>query len=114
MDAERARTLLESERAEVEAMLREITGSGEQDREAEQDVGDSSDTADALESEGVDNAVESSLRARLQAIERAGSTDLAVRWQNRTPVNLGTVGGITHNRANAVNAAGERAGAEGS
>jgi probable HAF family extracellular repeat protein len=37
----------------------------------------------------------------------AGSTDLAVRWQNRTPVNLGTVGGITHNRANAINAAGQ-------
>jgi DnaK suppressor protein len=71
MDAERARTLLESERADVEGMLREITSSGDQDREAEQDVGDSSDTADALESEGVDNAVESSLRARLEAIERA-------------------------------------------
>jgi DnaK suppressor protein len=71
MDAQRARTLLENERAEVEAMLREITGSGEQDREAEQDVGDSGDTADALESEGVDNAVEASLRTRLQAVERA-------------------------------------------
>ncbi len=71
MEAERARTLLASERAEVEALLREITGSGDQDREAEQEVGDSSDTADALESEGVDNAVESSLRARLESIERA-------------------------------------------
>jgi RNA polymerase-binding transcription factor len=85
MDAERARTLLESERAEVEAMLREITGAGEQDREAEQDVGDSGDTADALESEGVDNAVEASLRARLEAIERAerrlaeGTFGLSVR-----------------------------------
>jgi DnaK suppressor protein len=71
MDAERARTLLKDERAEVEALLREISGSGDQDREAEQDVGDSSDTADALESEGVDNAVESSLKARLEAVERA-------------------------------------------
>jgi DnaK suppressor protein len=71
MDAERARTLLEGERTEVEAMLREITGAGDQDREAEQDLGDSGDTADALESEGVDNAVESSLRTRLADIERA-------------------------------------------
>jgi DnaK suppressor protein len=85
MDAEHARTLLKGERSEVEAMLREITGSGDDDREAEQDVGDSSDTADALESEGVDNAVESSLRARLEAVERAeqrlaeGTYGLSVR-----------------------------------
>jgi DnaK suppressor protein len=85
MDTEHARTLLQGERAEVEAMLREIGGSGQQNREAEQEVGDSSDTADALESEGVDNAVESSLRTRLQAIERAeqrladGTFGLSVR-----------------------------------
>jgi DnaK suppressor protein len=85
MDAERARKLLEGERAEVEAMLREITGAGDQDREAEQDLGDSGDTADALESEGVDNAVESSLRTRLEDIERAeqrlaeGTFGLSVR-----------------------------------
>jgi DnaK suppressor protein len=85
MDTEHARTLLANERAEVEAMLREITGSGAQDREAEQDVGDSSDTADALESEGVDNAVEASLRTRLEAVERAekrlaeGTFGLSVR-----------------------------------
>jgi DnaK suppressor protein len=85
MDAERARTLLEGERTEVEAMLREITGAGDQDREAEQDLGDSGDTADALESEGVDNAVESSLRTRLADIERAeqrladGTFGLSVR-----------------------------------
>ncbi len=90
MDAEHARTLLEGERAEVEAMLREITGAGDQDREAEQEVGDSSDTADALESEGVDNAVESSLRTRLEDIERAekrladGTFGLSVR--SGTPI----------------------------
>ncbi len=71
MDEERARTLLQGERAEVEAMLRDVTGSGDQDREAERETGDSGDTADALESEGVDNAVESSLRERLAAVERA-------------------------------------------
>ena len=71
MDAERARTLLAAERAEVEAMLAQSTRSGGQDREAEQETGDSGDTADALESEGVDNAVEASLRERIAAIERA-------------------------------------------
>ncbi len=71
MDEARARTLLAAERAEVEAMLVEANRSGGADREAEQEIGDSGDTADALESEGVDNAVESSLRERLAAIERA-------------------------------------------
>jgi DnaK suppressor protein len=71
MDAGRARALLESERAEVEAMLTEITRSGTQDREAEDQAGDSGDDAQPLESEGVDDAVESSLRERLAAIERA-------------------------------------------
>ena len=85
MDAERARTLLEAERAEVEDLLRDIGASGGQDREAEQDLGDSGDTADALESEGVDNAVEASLRERLAAVERAeqrladGTFGLSVR-----------------------------------
>ena len=71
MDDDRARTLLKAERAEVEAMLTEITKSGSEDRENEQDTGDSVDTAQPLESEGVDDAVEASLRTRLEAIERA-------------------------------------------
>ncbi len=71
MDATHARRLLDSERAEVEGMLTEITRSGGLDREAEQETGDSVDTAQLLESEGVDDAVESSLRKRLAAIERA-------------------------------------------
>jgi DnaK suppressor protein len=71
MDEARARQLLESERAEVEGMLREITRSGGEDREAEQEIGDAGDTAQPLESEGVDDAVEASLRERLAAIERA-------------------------------------------
>lgn len=85
MDTERARELLAEERAEVESMLRETRGSGGQDREAEQDLGDSSDTADALESEGVDDAVEASLKERLAAVERAekrladGTFGLSVR-----------------------------------
>lgn len=71
MDEARARTLLAAERAEVEEMLTEITRAGVQDRDAEQETGDSVDTAQPLESEGVDDAVEASLRTRLEAIERA-------------------------------------------
>lgn len=71
MDADRARTLLEAERAEVEAMLAEIVKAGSQDRENENAIGDSGDHAQPLESEGVDDAVEASLRTRLEDIERA-------------------------------------------
>ena len=91
MDEAHARKLLESERAEVEEMLTEITRSGSQDREAEQETGDSVDTAQPLESEGVDDAVESSLRQRLAAIERAeqrlaeGTFGLSVRSGNPIP-----------------------------
>ena len=71
MDAARARDLLRAERTEVQGMLVQITSAGQQDRTAEQETGDSVDTAQPLESEGVDDAVESSLRKRLEAIERA-------------------------------------------
>lgn len=91
MDEGHARKLLESERAEVEALLSEITRSGSQDREAEQETGDSVDTAQPLESEGVDDAVEASLRQRLEAIERAeqrladGTFGLSVRSGDPIP-----------------------------
>ena len=70
---------------------REITRSGSQDREAEQETGDSVDTAQPLESEGVDDAVEASLRQRLEAIERAeqrladGTFGLSVRSGDPIP-----------------------------
>ncbi len=91
MDETRARTLLQVERAEVEAMLTEITKSGREDRENEQETGDSVDTAQPLESEGVDDAVAASLRTRLEAIERAeqrladGKFGLSVRSQKPIP-----------------------------
>lgn len=71
MDHARARSLLAVERTEVEEMLTAIKRSGVEDRDAEQETGDSGDTAQPLESEGVDDAVEASLRTRLEAIERA-------------------------------------------
>ena len=71
MDESHARTLLDAERAEVEAMLSEITRAGVQDRDNEQETGDDVDVAQPLESEAVDDAVETSLREKLAAIERA-------------------------------------------
>jgi len=71
MDESRARELLDAERSEVEEMLAEITRSGGQDREAEGENGDYGDAAQPLESEGVDDAVETGLREKLAAIERA-------------------------------------------
>jgi DnaK suppressor protein len=91
MDESRARTLLAAERSEVEAMLSEITKSGGEDRENEQELGDYGDTAQPLESEGVDDAVEASLRTRLEAIERAekrledGTYGVSVRSGNPIP-----------------------------
>jgi DnaK suppressor protein len=85
MDEGRARELLAAERAEVESLLREVSGASEDDREADEDLGDSGDDADALESEGVDNAIEASLRERLAAVDRAeqrladGTFGLSVR-----------------------------------
>ena len=71
MDPARAREMLATERTEVLAMLAEITSAGRQDRIAEQDTGDSVDTAQPLASEGVDDAVEAQLRRRLAALDRA-------------------------------------------
>ncbi|GAB3658271.1 hypothetical protein GCM10027596_14420 [Nocardioides korecus] len=71
MDHDHARTLLQDERREVEAMLAEITQSGDQDRENEAETGDQVDTAQPLESETVDDAIEAGLREKLAAIERA-------------------------------------------
>ena len=71
MDDERARELLQQERQEVEAMLAEITRAGEEARESENELGDTGDVAQPLESEAVDDAVEEGLRRKLAAIERA-------------------------------------------
>jgi DnaK suppressor protein len=71
MDESRARTLLQAERAEVEALLADVTRSADQDRDNQEAPADYGDAAQPLESEGVDDAVEASLRTRLEDIERA-------------------------------------------
>ena len=71
MDPERARRLLQDERAEVQRLLAEATAAGRQDWVAERETGDSADPAQPLTDEGVNNAVAESLRDRLAAITRA-------------------------------------------
>jgi DnaK suppressor protein len=71
MDPERARALLESERAEVQQLLSDTTEAGAEDREAEDDALYASDAAQPLTAEGMDDAVAESLRDRLETINRA-------------------------------------------
>jgi DnaK suppressor protein len=72
MDENRARSLLEDERAEVQGLLAGAEESGREDRETEDEEGvDSIDPAQSLTAEGMDDAVAESMRDRLDAINRA-------------------------------------------
>jgi DnaK suppressor protein len=73
MDSERARSLLIAERDEVQGLLKDAEAAGQADRVAEVDseAGDTSDAAQPLTAEGMDDAIAESLRNRLDAIERA-------------------------------------------
>ena len=71
MDHDHARTLLQDERREVEAMLAEITRAEQRDQESEGELGDQVDTAQPLAAETVDDAIATGLREKLAAIERA-------------------------------------------
>ena len=72
MDENRARSLLQAERAEVQSLLASTEESGREDREAEDERGaDVSDPAASLTAEGMDDAIAESLRDRLAAIDRA-------------------------------------------
>jgi DnaK suppressor protein len=71
MDEQRARALLEAERAEVLDLLRGQDAAGQEDREAEDETGDYADAAQPLTDEGMDDAIAVSLRDRLGALDRA-------------------------------------------
>jgi DnaK suppressor protein len=72
MDNERARALLEAERDEVRSLLAGTEESGQEDREAEDDLpAGYDDSAQSLTQEGMDDAIAESLRDRLEVIERA-------------------------------------------
>lgn len=90
MEPARARALLAAERAEVQRLLAELTVTGKEDRDGQDEAGDEADSADRLAAVGVDEALEAELRARLDAIARAekrladGSFGLSVR--SGTPI----------------------------
>ena len=73
MDENRARSLLQAERAEVRGLLAGSAQAGQEDREAEDEEGgvDSVDPATSLTAEGMDDAITESMRDRLAAIDRA-------------------------------------------
>ena len=71
MDDERARTLLQQERAKVQRLLGEADAVDRADREAiDQDAG-SSDAAELLANQATDDALTAELRDRLAALDRA-------------------------------------------
>jgi len=73
MDTDRARALLEAERAEVQGLLSGSEDEGGQARQGEVDSesGDMEDAALSLTEEGEDDAITESMRDRLDAIDRA-------------------------------------------
>src|SRR2546423_12283219 len=73
MDQDRARSLLITERDEVQDLLKDAETAGQGDRQAEVDseAEDEADAALALTEEGEDDAIAENLRNRLDAIERA-------------------------------------------
>ena len=73
MDENRARSLLQAERAEVQGLLAGAEQAGQEDRESEDEEGgvDSVDPATSLTAQGMDDAIAESMRDRLAAIDRA-------------------------------------------
>jgi DnaK suppressor protein len=71
VDEKRATQLLADERENIERLLRVEVQAGRQDRSGADEPGDMTDPSQPLVDEGLDDAVEESLRARLASIERA-------------------------------------------
>ena len=71
MDEQRARALLEAERAEVQSLLQGTEADQQEVKASEDDTGDYADAAQPLTDEGMDDAIAESLRDRLAALGRA-------------------------------------------
>ncbi len=71
MDEARAGQLLSAERERVEALLRDTTRAGDEDRDTAGETGDIEDPAQPLTDEEGEDAVAAGLRERLAALERA-------------------------------------------
>ena len=91
MDHRRAEELLANERRRLEDLLVHSTQVGLVEREGANEQGDIADSAEPFTSEEENNAIAASLRARLEAVERAearladGSYGLSVR--SGTPIS---------------------------
>ena len=68
MELERARSLVDAQRAQVEQLLADLSKVRTEDHEAERDA---TYTAQPLTQQGVDDAVAAGLRDRLAALDRA-------------------------------------------
>jgi RNA polymerase-binding transcription factor len=85
MEKEKARALLDTELTRVKALLGETLDAGQEDRDAANEPGDMTDSAEPLTDEEGDDAVAAGLRDRLAALERAerrleeGTFGLSVR-----------------------------------
>ena len=73
MDDERARALLQEERARVQRLVDGAAATGRSDREAADDDSGSSDAGELLAAQGADDALAAELRDRLAAIDRAAA-----------------------------------------
>ncbi|HWW54055.1 MAG TPA: hypothetical protein VNY84_09805 [Acidimicrobiales bacterium] len=71
MDDERARALLQAERAKLEQLLGEADSAGRSDRASVDEPGGFSDPAQPLTAEATDDAIAAGLRERLAALDRA-------------------------------------------
>jgi DnaK suppressor protein len=71
MDNDRARALLQAERARVESLLAQSLAAADDDRASENVEIAISDAAEPLTAEGVEDAVVAQLRERLDAVRRA-------------------------------------------
>jgi DnaK suppressor protein len=71
MDEDRARARLRAERSEVQILLKDTGGAGQQNRASESETGDIADPAQPLTEEMTDDAIAASLRDRLAALDRA-------------------------------------------
>ena len=71
MDDERARALLQEERAKVQRLMGRADAVGRADREAVDEDAGSSDAAELLTSQGTDDALTADLEDRLAALDRA-------------------------------------------
>src|ERR1700722_8014439 len=71
MDETRAKTLIEEERARIQALLRDTSAARGDDEAGANEPGDMTDPAESLISEGTDDAVAAGLPLRLEALDRA-------------------------------------------